>query len=341
MLADELKARQMTQADLARRMNRPAQMINEIINEKKEIIPQTALELERVLGTPACIWLNLERDYRYNKARLADIERLEGQVQRAREFPYGDMARLGWIPAPREPRERVRELLQFFAVTDLRLVTQTQQAAYRRSGLGEASPEALAAWLRKGEIEAEKVETKAFDGARLRQALPRMREMTQRRPEDFHTPLCALCADCGVALVFVPHLPRTHAYGAVRWLNPGTALVQLSVLRRYDDVFWFSLFHELGHLLLHGKRDIFVELPGGPQTDKEDEADRFAADTLIPSEAFRRLKKVGRYSKANVQAFARSVGVAPSIVVGRLQHAELLPHTHLNGLRTKLEIGSC
>jgi len=341
MLADELEARQMTQAELARRMDRPAQMINEIIKEKKEITPQTALELERVLGTPAYVWLNLERDYRYNKERLTDLERLEGQVQRAREFPYAEMARLEWVPATREPLERVRELLRYFAVTDLRLVTQTQRAAYRISGRREASPEALAAWLRKGEIEGEKVETKSFDGARLREALPRMRQMTQRRPEDFHTPLCALFADCGVALVFVPHLPRTHANGAVRWLNPSTALVQLSVLRRYDDIFWFSLFHELGHLLLHGKKEVFVEFPKAPQSEKESEADGFASDTLIPREEFRRLQMIAPYSKAKVLAFAHSVGIAPSIVVGRLQHADLLPRTHLNALRTKLEISPC
>ncbi len=340
LLADELKARQMTQAELARRMNRPSQMINEIINEKKEIIPRTALELERVLGTPAYVWLNLERDYQYNKARLTDLERLKGQVQRAREFPYAEMAKLDWIPATRKPLERVRELLRYFAVSDLELVTHTQQVAFRRSTAREASPEALAAWLRKGEIEGEKVETKSFDGARLRQALPSMRQMTQRRPEDFHRPLCALCAECGVALVFVPHLPRTHANGAVRWLNPTTALAQLSVRHRYDDIFWFSLFHELGHLLLHGKRDVFVELPNGRKTHKEAAADRFAADTLIPPAAFARLQHLQPYSRACVQAFARHIGVAASVVVGRLQHDGLLPHTHLNGLRGKFEIAA-
>jgi HTH-type transcriptional regulator/antitoxin HigA len=341
MLADELEARQMTQAELARHMGRPAQMINEIIKEKKEITPQTALELERVLGTPAYVWLNLERDYRYNKERLADLERLEAQVARAREFPYAKMAALGWVPATRRPLERVRELLRYFAVSDLQLVTETQQAAYRMTGRREASPEALAVWLRKGEIEGGKVETKSFDATRLRQALPRMRQMTQLRPQDFHRPLCALCADCGVALVFIPHLPRTHANGAVCWLNPSTALVQLSVLRRYDDIFWFSLFHELGHLLLHGKREVFVELPEAPKTEKEEEADRFAADTLIPPRTLSRLQRMKPYSSANVQAFARTEGIAPSIVVGRLQHAGLLPHTHLNGLRTRLEIGAC
>ncbi len=341
MLADELEARQMSQAELARHMGRPAQMINEIIKEKKEITPQTALEFERVLGTPAYVWLNLERDYRYNKERLADLARLEAQVARARQFPYAEMAKRAWIPTTRKPLERVRELLRYFAVTDLQLVTETQEAAYRMTGRREASPEALAAWLRKGEIEGEKVKTKPFDAARLRKALAQMRQMTQRRPEDFHGPLCALCADCGVALVFVPHLPRTHANGAVCWLNPNTALMQLSVLRRYDDIFWFSLFHELGHLLLHGKREVFVELPEAPKTGKEEEADRFATDTLIPPRAFSRLQTMAPYSSANVQAFARTEGIAPSIVVGRLQHAGLLPHTHLNGLRTKLEIGLC
>jgi len=341
LLAGELEARQMTQAELARRMNRPSQVINEIIKEKKEITPETAIELESVLGTPAYVWLNLERDYRYNRARLTDLDRLEEQVQRARKFPYAEMAKLDWIPTTRKPLERVRELLRYFAVSNLKLVTHTQQVAFRRSPVREASPEALAAWLRKGEIEGEKVETKSFDSTRLREALPMMREMTLLPPEEFHRPLCDLCADCGVALVFVPHLAGTHANGAVCWLNPTTSLVQLSVRHRYDDIFWFSLFHELGHLLLHGKRDVFVELPETPKTEKEKEADRFAADTLIPPGAFARLQKTQPYSTANVRAFASRLGIAPSIAVGRLQHDGLLPHTHLNGLRSKFEIAEC
>ena len=331
----------MTQADLARRTARPVQALNEIIKGKKEVTPETALELERVLGTPAYVWLNLERDYRYNRARLEDLERLGEQVEEARAYPYAEMAELAWVAATRDPIERVRELLKYFGVARLSAVTEVQSAAYRKSRTRNASPEALAAWLRKGEIDAAEVKTKPFDARKLKASLARIRQMTQLPPEEFQQPLCDLCAECGVALVFVPHLPRTHANGAVRWLDKDKALVQLSVLHRYDDIFWFSLFHELAHPLLHGKREVFVERPDGQKDEKEQEADQFASDILIPPDAFERVRMLEPYSRARVQAFAREIGVVPSIVVGRLQHEGLLPYTHLNALRAKFQLKEC
>lgn len=341
LLADTLAAKGISQTELAKRAGRPVTALNEIINGKKAITPETALELERVLGTPAYIWLNLERDYQFNKARLEDLERLGEQVKEARAYPYAEMAKLGWVAVTRDSVEHVRELLKYFGVARLSAVTEVQSVAYRKSRTRDASPQALAAWLRKGEIEAAEVKTKPFDARKLKAALPRMRQMTQLSPAKFQKPLCDLCAECGVALVFVPHLPKTHANGAVRWLNKDTVLAQLSVLHKYDDIFWFSLLHELAHPLHHGKKDVFVETTGDHRNAKEQEADKFAADTLIPPHEYAKLAAMPVYSRAAVVAFAQRIGVAPSIVVGRLQHDELLDHSHLNGLRTKFQIVGC
>ena len=338
LLADTLAAKGISQTELAKRAGRPVTALNEIIKGKKAITPETALELERVLGTPAYIWLNLERDYQFNKARLEDLRRLDTQVEEARSYPYAAMAKLGWVPQVRDWIERVRVMLSYFGVASLDTVPKMYAVAYRRSTKRDASPQALAAWLRKGEIEASEIETKPFDAQKLKAALPRLRQMTQLHPEKFQRPLCDLCAECGVALVFVPHLPKTHANGAVRWLNKDTVLAQLSVLHKYDDIFWFSLFHELAHPLLHGKKDVFVETTGDQKTKKEQEADDFAADTLIPPEGYAKLAAMPVYSRAAVVAFAQRLGIAPSVVVGRLQHEGLLQHTHLNGLRRKYEI---
>ncbi len=341
MLAETLEAMGMTQADLAKRTGRPAQAINEIIKGAKQITPETATELERVLGTPAYVWLNLERDYQYNKARLKDLAQLREQVAAAQRFPYLEMAKLGWVTSARDWVDRVRELLRFFGVARLDAIPQVQAVAYRKSQKRDASPEALAAWLRKGEIEAAGVETKPFDARGLRASLASVRQMTQLPPAKFQQPLCELCAECGIALVFVPHLPKTHANGAVRWMGDDRVLMQLSVLHQYDDIFWFSLFHELAHPLRHGKRDVFVEGPVAERTQKEEEADAFAADALIPPDEMARLRALWPYSEANVRSFAKSIGISPSIVVGRLHHEGLLPRTHLNALRAKFRIVGC
>lgn len=335
-VAETLEALGMTQAELARRAGRPVQVMNEIIQGKKEITPETALEFEQVLGVPAHIWLGLEADYRFIKARLREALRLKTEVSLAEQYPYAEMAKRGWVPKVREATERVRALLRFFGVSSLRNVPSLFPAAFRKSAKVRVRPEALAAWLRQGERLAQQVKTRAFDPAALRELLQTMRTMTRRKPEEFWPRLWSLLADRGVALVLVEHLPGTGAHGATRWLGE-KAVLQVSVRYRWADIFWFTLFHEIGHLLLHGKRAMFIEFERDHDGESEAEANRFATDHLIPPNLYAgfcaRLR--GIPTRATVEAFAEEVAVAPGIVVGRLQHDKRLPSTHLNDLRPR------
>jgi len=337
-LAETLEARVMTQAELARRMGRPAQAINEIVKGGKALTAETALQLEKVLGTPAHVWTRLEADYRFVQARIAQREELARQVKTARAYPYVAMAKHGWVERAREPVKKVEELQRFFGVASLRQVPKAVAAAFRRSDKVNASAEALAAWLRQGEREAEEVSTGTFDAQGLRQRLPELRGMTLQDPESFEPRLRKLLAEVGVALVIVPHLPRTGANGATRWLR-GKAVLQMSLRYRWEDIFWFSLFHELGHVVLHPRGEVFVERDRSPGGQREQEANRFATDQLIPRSAYATFiakGRRGRISVAAVRHFALEQGIAPSIVVGRLHHDRLVPFSHLNDLRRRL-----
>src|SRR5262249_34154225 len=141
----------------------------------------------------------------------------------------------------------------------------------------------------------------------------------------------------GVVLVFVPHLAATGAHGATRWLGY-KAVVQMSVRCAWADIFWFTLFHELGHILLHSRKEVFVEGVSDPTSPEEVEANRFAADALIPPADLARLTTQPNISGAAVRAFAAGIGIAPGIVVGRLQHERLLDRSELNGLRQRLKL---
>lgn len=154
-------------------------------------------------------------------------------------------------------------------------------------------------------------------------------------PEQFEGKLVSLCASHGVAVVFVPHLPKSYVNGAAYWLG-GKAVVQLSLRFRMNDIFWFSFFHELAHILLHGKRETFLDDFAASEDEQEREANAFAARTLIGDEDYRRLVKSCYRQAQVIEEFAAEVGVAPGIVVGRLQHEGLLPYNQLNGLRVQL-----
>jgi Zn-dependent peptidase ImmA (M78 family) len=153
-----------------------------------------------------------------------------------------------------------------------------------------------------------------------------------------------LCAVAGVAVVFVPELSKTRTSGATRWLSSNKAVIQLSLRYKTDDHLWFTFFHEAGHILRHGKRHgkhhVFLEFKGNQRDKEEEEADVFAADLLIPPDAWKRFLASGRerQSITGIQQFALEIGIAPGIVVGRLQHHEkVLSPRNCNDLKRKLK----
>jgi len=277
LLTETLESLGLSQAELARRMDRPVQAINEIARGSKEITPETAIQLERVLGVAAHIWLGLETEYQHTKARLEDLKRLEEEANLTAKFPCDALARLGWIPKTSNRIERAAHLLAFFGVGSLRVVREAEAVAFRTSRAREAQPEALAAWLRKGALEGQSITTKPFSEPRLRAALPELRRLTTKMPTVFEPAVKNTLASAGVALALLPHLPKTQANGAARWLSPEQALIQLSLRGKWADIFWFTLFHEIGHLLLHGRRDVFIEWVDRGEDNRETEADKFAS----------------------------------------------------------------
>jgi addiction module HigA family antidote len=338
LLAETLENLDLSQAELARRTGRPAQAINEIVRGAKEITPETALQLERVVGVPAHVWTRLEADYRFNKTRLDEQVRLKRQVAQASRYPYAAMAKLGWVRKVRRGVEQVQELLRFFGVAALPQVQLAEAAAFRRAASIDAAPQALAAWLRQGERLALNLPTARFSVSRLEAAIPTLRGLTRKPVAEIEPGLRQVLGQAGVAFALVPHLPGTGAHGATRRLSPTKALLQMSLRYAWDDVFWFSLFHELGHLLLHERHPVFIEGAAGRDHALEHQADRFAADHLLPPAAYQTFVRRGEYRhRAAVVAFAKTVGIAPSIVVGRLHHDQMLPHAYLNDLRARFE----
>lgn len=333
-LAEILESVSMTQSELASRMGRPLKTINEIVKGKTSITADTALQLERVLGTPASFWINLERNYREALARKKDEEQLKTQLTWLKQFPLRAMVKFGWLKAGSE-LDQLQELLRFFGVAAPDQWHQRWTAegvVYRKSLAFKSDPGAVAAWLRKGEVLGQSVQCQPFDPGTFREALKAIRGLTVQRAEMFQPELTRLCAACGVAVVFVRELPKMRVSGATRWISPSKALIQLSLRYKSDDQLWFSCFHETGHILLHGKRAVFIN-DGDEQDTKESEASKFAADILIPPQDLQRFLVTSTITRESVRAFAASIGIAPGIVVGRLQFAGVIPHNRLNDLK--------
>lgn len=333
----------MTKNELARRMSRPAPKLSAIFTGDKAITADTALQLEKVVGVPAHIWTGLEAEYRLTLARnqeALDLQKLRDESNLVTMFCYSKLVELGLLARKTKATEKVEELQRFFGVTSLHNISAIKryQVAFRQ-GTGQRSPEATSAWLRIGELRAQKTESPPFRKDVLKTALLSIRKMTQLVPEQFETNLRQILSDAGVVLVLCPHLPKTYLHGATFWLGKHKAVLMLTIRGSWADIFWFSLFHEIGHLLLHGKQLVFLEWDNREKVlDRaEDEADRFAADILIPPNEYDSFLKTGSIYQHHIEIFARRLRIHPGIVVGRLQHDGYLNNAWLNRLRSRYE----
>jgi len=342
-LRDILEERGVTQAELATRMGRPRKTISEIITGKAAITHETALQLELVTGAPASFWNARERAYRAHLAALEERRRLEREAKWCTRFPLAAMRKLGWLAGPKEKSAMVREVFSFLEVVSSDqwgALYAEREVAFRMSPSFSPDPYALGAWLRRGALEARTLGTQPFDRDRFLQFLGDARALTRAEPKVFVPALTKGCAAAGVAVVLVPELPRSRAAGATRWVAPEKALIQLSLRYKTNDHLWFTFFHEAAHVLLHGKKQFFIEGGAEGESKEEREANEWAANWLIPRADFSELTSASQLSESAIVAFARRVGIAPGIVVGRLQHEKLILHSRLNHLKVRYSWGA-
>jgi HTH-type transcriptional regulator/antitoxin HigA len=322
-------------AELARRLGVTPKHVSELLAGKAPLSHPLALALERVTGVPSRLWNMYESGYRDALAREAANVDLEAQYEQAKKFPLSYLRKWRYITAGvREPAETVRQLLGLLGVASLGAFEVTWRrgsVAYRRAAVGRDNAPALAVWLALAERHHDGLrDLPPFDRAGLASLIPRLRLLTRQEPEAAITTGVAALRQVGVVLCFIPAVPGLGIHGATRWVN-GHPVIQLSLLWKSDDQLWFTLFHEIGHVLLHGDKDLYLN---GEQTEAEVEADRWASDILIPPAHAQRLPRTR--DLAAVRRFADELGIAPSIVLGRAQR-ETKDYAWGHSLRRKLE----
>ncbi len=320
ILLEALADREMTQSELAQRLGRPLKTVNEIIKGKAAITPKTAIQLERALGISARFWTGVETQYRDTIARQEAELDLEAQADWIDAFPIADLVRHRLIERGRTKAATLANLLSWLGVSRPGAYDRLDAAAaYRASPAFAASPKAVTAWLRWGELQAVRVSAAPFDARRFRQVLAEIRPLTRKEPfAQIFQRVQTICAEAGVIVVLTPELSGTHLNGAARWIG-SKAVIQLSLRHKADDQFWFTFFHEAGHLLSGRRRD-FVD---GVQPDHGDAdelaADQFARDVIVPPDAYASFIQAGDFSRAAVRLFAESQAIAAGIVAGRLE----------------------
>jgi Zn-dependent peptidase ImmA (M78 family)/plasmid maintenance system antidote protein VapI len=342
-LKEVLDDQNMSQSDLAIRCGLTDKTISQIINVGAPITVDTAEKFELVLGIPASFWNRRELAYREAITKAEEAAKLEADFAWLKEVPVKELIDRGYIEPTNDKAQLVRRTLQFFAVSSVaawRQLVNSPAMRFRGGAVHNRKPGYVAAWRRMGIIQARDIETQPFDAQEFRKVLKAIRRLTTESSDVWQAEVVRLCAAAGVAVVFTKEIPGASVSGATRWLSKDKALIQLSLKYKSDDQLWFTFFHEAGHLLLHSKKQVFIDYAYNEDDEEEREANQFARDSLIPPSHVDRLPHIAR-SREQVVEFAKFLGVSPGVVVGRLQHDGLLYPSAFNDLKRKFVWRKC
>lgn len=333
-IKEQLEDRGMTQKEFAKRMDMSEKHISKLINGETQLTAKTANKLEMVLGVPAHFWNNLEAIYREKLEKVEEENALDEEKNIAKLFPYNEMAKSNWVAPAKRIEEKVIGLRKFFEISGLKMLENRSllpKVAFRRLGDSVKSEYASFAWAQAAKIQAREQIVSAQNYTKLANSISQIRAMTTVEPEIFCQQLVNVLADCGVAIVFLPHLKGSYLHGA-SFIDNNKIVLGVTVRGKDADKFWFSLFHELGHILLgHLNLDEIT-------ADEESAADDFAKECLIPTAPFENFVSNNNFDEVSVRRFAKTVGVDVGIVVGRLQKEEYISFNSLNHLKTQYTI---
>jgi plasmid maintenance system antidote protein VapI len=336
-IVDILKERNISIDHFANQMESSREYIEKLIVGQNEITEETSKKLAKLLGSSVDFWLRREFQYREDQVRLRQV----AEASWLKLLPITDMVKYGWIK--QEVSKSVKSLLLYFGVDSindwhLKYEAEMGQVSFRTSSSFKQQPAAVAAWLRQGEIQSQSITCQKWNCELFRETLYEIKKLTKiKDPVDFLPKLAKLCAKCGVAIAIARTPLGCQASGVTKFLTADRALIMLSFRYLTDDHFWFTFFHEAGHLILHGKRAVFVEEVGKNRliSQEEEEANIFAGEMLIPSNMRSELMKLAVSNKRSIIGFATKAGISPGIVIGQLQYAGKLEHHRMNSYKRK------
>lgn len=341
-ILETIEYMKMSQAELAARIGKTPSKVNDLISGKAPISVNTAMQLEKVLGIDMQFWLNREMQYREKLARLDHEDFLERNLEWLKEQPVKELKKDGYLKESRVGTRMVEECLHFYGVASpvqwqSIYVNNYAQASFRKSSAHTALLSSMAAWLRIGELKLQKEELPEFNKEMFKIVLSQIKELVVTQPEDFPIQLKEMCKSAGVAVIFSHSLPKAPISGAARWIG-GTPVIQITDRYKTNDHFWFTFYHEAGHILLHGKKDVFIEGFEGVENDeeKEREANDFASDWLLPDTFISEI--TSKIDERTVRKIARNYSTHPAIVVGRLQNLNKVPYSFGNNLKIKINL---
>lgn len=323
ILVTLLSKENISQKDLALKTGLTEKHISNIAQGRASITEETAIKFEYVFGGSASFWINLQKSFDEMSARSFFEKQLTDEIALSKKFPFKELAKHKFVSSVAKPLDKVKELLKFFGVPSLKQIKYAQSVAYHQTAVKgkQVDQNAVAAWLRIGDIKykelSEQKEIPAYLDSEFKKAIPEIRELTRKK--DFFDELLDILLEKGVVLFYSPYLPKTYISGAARWIG-GHPVIQVNDHLKNKDGLFFTIFHEFAHILLHDKREDYLDYEGLRSHDKEEkEADNWACETLINDIEYKQFLAQG-ISIASIEKFADKIKVNKDVIIGRLAH---------------------
>ncbi len=331
-IKEQLENKNMSQKEFAARMDMSEKHISKLINGEVLLTTDMAMRLELVLGVSASFWNNLEFIYREKLAKVELENNMNDDLELVSKFPYNQMAKFNWVPKTNSKVEKVINLRKFFEVTKLELLFEgmLRNIYYRKLAASEFKDYALMAWAQKAKLESRNKEVSPINIKGIINSIPFYRSLTKEEPEVFCKKLEGNLSSNGVSIVFLPHIGGSFLHGAT-FYDGKKIILGLTVRGKNADIFWFSFFHEIAHIVLGHINMIYDSI-------MEEETNKYAEEILIPSDVYQNFVKNNEISKDSIISFSSEIGIDSGIVVGRLQKDKILKYNQMNELKKKYSL---
>lgn len=339
-LAELLEVNSMTQKELSVRLSCTPKHINEIIKGLKSISNALAVKLENVFNLKASFWNNLQNIYneQIEKLRIKEsVSHEEIQYFKDNKNIYKFLVGDNWVEECSDVTEGVLNLRKFLKINSLLQVGKLLQVngAYRISDKVKINDLALACWLRMCDILSEKIEIKEYREINkdiILKDIKEIRKLSKENPNVFIEKLQSYFSELGISIVVLKNIQGAPVNGLIKKSNNGINIC-LTIRGKDADKFWFTLFHELGHLFTSKIDKFYIDYESN-NTEVERFADKFATEKLIDRTIYNNLINSTISMESIIEA-AKQMDILPSIIVGRLQHDKIIGYNQYNKLKTQ------
>lgn len=325
-----------TQNEFAKRLGTTPKTISKIVNGEQNVSKDIARKLSDMLGTSVEFWLNLQKDYDLEIVKIEEQKQIDREKEVFQDIDYKYFVNHFNLPGlARDVIGQIKEVRKFLGISSLEVLKERDLVTNFRSASGNLEDKNIInsnIMLQIAVNEARKIDSPSYNAEVLEVVIEEILHLTTKSPKEFYPLMTERLREAGVVFIGLPHLKNSGVNGATKKIG-NRVLLMLNDRRNYADTFWFSFFHEIGHII---NKDFQIDFDSNIKNETEQKADLYAQQKLIPEDVYNEFVLRNDFDEEAICEFSKRIDRAPGIVVGRLQRDERISYrSTLNSLKKK------